>query len=110
MTPKRFFVPVVGGCNSKSYLELVDGSLPIALGDVNVTKDMVASTGLELTDVLWEEGNRAGSGFLRGVELVIPTQKLSELGQTAGLASRILQLVEDLQCFFCPLDLIFKGQ
>ena len=70
MTPKCFFVPVVRGCNSKSYLELVDGFLPVALGDVNVTKDMVTSTGLELTD--GEEGNRAGSGFLRGVELVVP--------------------------------------
>jgi hypothetical protein len=72
----------------------------VAFEMVYVPKDAVTAAGEKLIVTLWEEGNRAGRGFLCGIELVVAMQQLCELKQTLALFHCVIKLFVNIQCFF----------
>jgi hypothetical protein len=48
MSQKQFIVPVEGGCNTESYLEMVDSLICVALGTMYMAKNTVRFADMSL--------------------------------------------------------------
>jgi len=71
MNPKQVVAVAGGGCNSKGYLETVDGLPRIALGVIYLAKSAVTSAEIKLFAFLREEFDCVDCGLFCGVELFV---------------------------------------
>ena len=73
MNPKQVIVPVERRRDFESYLEMVNGSLSLALGLVYLAKNTMGFADWICVAFLWDEIDDAGGSLFCGVELFVVT-------------------------------------
>ena len=97
--PEQLVMPVERGCDSKGCLEMVNGLRCLTLGIIYVTKGTMTMADQILFIFFGEEIDRAGCGFLCGVELLVLIQRPSEAVQTPCLIDCVPEPFVNSRCF-----------
>ena len=98
MNPKQLVVPVEGGCDSESRLQMLNSFPSLALGPINVTEKVMRSADPIFPALVQKEFDCAGGSFFRGAKLSTIKQRPTKVIPALSLTLCIAKSFVNLQC------------